>query len=108
MPVVNSATKRRTFLPQRFSVSSLTCVSFSSVNFIVNVHGKFFKLMVAQLKKKKEEEAAADFHFLLLLLLQKKQSIDQMKKMREILLSYRLQLLLCSFGELGQIQAASD
>lgn len=33
-----------------FLVKRLTCVSFSSVDFVVNVHGKFFKLMVTQLK----------------------------------------------------------
>ena len=29
---------------------SSTCISFSSVHFIINVHGKLFKLMVSELK----------------------------------------------------------
>lgn len=43
------ATKRHLTEPL---VYWFTCVSFPSVDFIINVHGKFFKLMVTQLKQK--------------------------------------------------------
>lgn len=86
MRVMNFATKRH--LPVSL-VRRLTCVGFSPVDFIVNVHGKFFKLMVTQLKYKKGS------------LLSSSNNRAETKLEDGVnLLSYRLELLLRSFGKL--------
>lgn len=76
-----------------------TCIGFPSVHLIINIHGKFFKLMVAQLQEIKMKNKGVS--------VQCKVRKSQRNK-SHITIAHRLQLLLCSLCKIWQIQTALD